>query len=127
MPVRRAEALWRSFLERAEQVAQLRDHVGRAFDAVGRAHQQVERPEDLLLHAERLADAPLDSVAIDSVRGVLSRYQHAEAGAPGLAPLQIESVSSEAAPRALAKQPLKIRLPPQPAPGVEPEALAGRG
>jgi hypothetical protein len=55
-----------------------------------------------------------------------ARHQHAEARASGIASRQVERVSIQAAPRALPQQALELALLPQPARGIQPEALAGR-
>jgi hypothetical protein len=57
---------------------------------------------------------------------MLAGNQHAEPGATGFASRQIDRVTLEAAPRALAQQGFKFGFLPQPARGIQTEALAGR-
>src|SRR5919106_1727625 len=60
LSVRRA-----SWLQPAQNLAQLQNHLRRSLDPVRRAHQHIERTETLLLEAKRLADRAFDAIALD--------------------------------------------------------------
>src|SRR5688572_21372108 len=110
-----------------EEFAQSHDHLLGGPDSVGRLDEQVDRAERTLLQPEGFAYAALDPVALDCARGVLFRHQDAEPGRSCFASFKNEAVSGQIAPRPLAQQTLELRLLPQPAGGIEPEALAARG
>jgi len=110
-----------------EQLAQAPDHFGRWSDSIGRAHQDLQRAKVLLLQAKGLANASLDSVALDGRGGVPARDQDAEPRRRPRAARDVESVAALAAPLAFAQQPLEIGLAPQPAFRIEAETLPGCG
>src|SRR5690606_13877950 len=88
-----------------------------------RPHEDVRCSEPFLLEAERFADAALDSIAIRRFRSMLSRNEQAQARRARITSSQVEGKSAERAPGALAQQPLKVGLAPQPAPGIQSVAL----
>src|SRR5688572_4290439 len=81
-----------SWLEPAENPAKSRNHLRRRLYPVRWPHQHVQRTEALLFQAESLADAALDPVALDRMRGVPARHQHPEPRGSALAPRSIEGV-----------------------------------
>lgn len=113
--------------EFSEEAAHALDHAGRGLRTVGRPYEDVEGPEFLLLKAESLPNAALDAVAVRSTRGVLARDQHAEPRAACIARSYVKRETVEAAPSTLAKQAFELCLLPQPAAGIQPEALYVRG
>jgi hypothetical protein len=115
-----------SWLELAENFAQSGNHLCRRLDPVRRSHQNVERTEALLLEAKGLADAAFDPIALDCARCVLARDHHSEPCRTGFAPRRIEGEPVEAAPRTVSQQCFELGFLPQPARGIQPEALAGR-
>jgi hypothetical protein len=66
----------------------------------------------LLLKTKRLAYAPLYPIALDGARGVLARHQNAESRPARAAPLEIEGIAVQAAPRAVAQQALEFGFSP---------------
>jgi hypothetical protein len=66
-------------------------------------------------------------VTRDGTRGMLSGNQHAEPSPTAVASRHIEGVTVQAAPRAVSQQGFELGFLPQPARGIQPEALAGRG
>jgi len=68
----------------------------------------------------------LDAVAFDCPRRVLARHQNAEPCAARIAPLQVEGIAVEAAPCAFTQKTLEFGFSPQPAPGIQPEAVTDR-
>jgi hypothetical protein len=102
------------------------DHLRGGTRPVRGTHKDIDRAEAVLLEAERLAYASLDVVALRGRRGVLSRHQHSQPRRTAGAPLEVEGVAADVAPRPVAQQVLELRAAPQAARGTEAEAL-GRG
>jgi hypothetical protein len=101
--------------------------VGRRLYSVRWPHQQVQGTQCFLFQPKSLADAALDAIALDRPRGVLFRHEDAQPRSPGVAALEIEAVSGQIASHSLAQQAFELRFLPEPAGGIEPETLAGRG
>jgi hypothetical protein len=110
-----------------EGAAQPGQHPRVGPSAIGRANEDVERPEAGLLLAKRLPDAALDAIAIDRMPSVLSRHEHSEPRQAGIARSQVKGETVEAASHAVAQQPLEIRFRAQPAAGVQTEGVVVRG
>lgn len=113
--------------EPAKKLAQADDHLRGRLYTVRRAHQHINRAEPLLLQAESLADATLDAITHDGARRVPARDQEAKPRRSAVASPHIHGVAVQVAPRAVSQQPFEVGLLPQPACGIQPEALAGRG
>lgn len=109
-----------------DQLPQAANHVRGRLGPVRWSNEQVDRPEPMLLEAERLANASLDVVALRGRCGVLFRHQQSQPRRSAWAPLDVEGVAVDVAARPLAKQVLELRAPPQAAPRIQAEAL-GRG
>jgi len=85
------------------------------MQAIGRPHQEVKRAQIFLLQSKSFPNASFDAVAIGRRRRVLAGDQNAEARPARGAPFKKERVAAKRAALALAQQPLKLRLAPQPA------------
>jgi hypothetical protein len=117
------ERSWRQF---AQQRAHLIHHGRRGTAAVGRSHEELDAAQIFLLQPERLANTALEAVAIDRESGVLAGNENAQSRGARNGRSDKERVAVEAAPRALAKQALELRLLAQPARGIESETLSRR-
>jgi hypothetical protein len=93
-----------------ERPAQPCQHSRVGTCAVGRANQDVERPEAGLFLPEGLADAALEAIAIRRMPSVLSRHEHSEPRQAGIAHSHEKGETVETAPHAVAQQPLEIRF-----------------
>lgn len=80
-----------------------------------------------MLKAKSLPNAALDSITVRGTRSVLAGHQHAQPRGPCLTPAYVEREAIESAPGAFAQQALELRFLPQPAAGIQPEALFVRG
>ena len=109
-----------------EQLAQAREHCRGAVHPVRRAYEHVDVADPCLLETKCFTNAALYAIAIHRGGCVPARDENAEARGSCDAALIVENIPSQAATRSAAKQPLELELSPEPAGGVQAEALPCR-